>query len=67
VDFEKRRLGASLAEAVEPYLAGMATFADVARPHMFKALMELWTKLFPMVLPPDGSGGPRDYSVELER
>ncbi len=57
VDFEKQRLGESLAEAMEPYLADMARFADAARPPIFKALTELWTKLFPMVLPPDRSDG----------
>jgi hypothetical protein len=59
VDFEKHGCGASLAEEMEPSLADMATFSDAARPHIFKALTQLWTKLVPMTLPPyrgDGLG-----------
>jgi len=57
VDFEKRCLGETLAEAVEPHLACIAKFADTGRPHIVTALTELWTKVFPMVLPPDRSDG----------
>ena len=57
VDFEKRCLGESLSDAMKPYLAGMASFTDAGRPYIFKALKELWTKVFPMVLPPDRNNG----------
>ncbi len=57
VDFEKHQLGESLAEAVEPYLADMAHFADAGRPRIFRKLAELWVRVFPMVLPPDRSDG----------
>jgi predicted MPP superfamily phosphohydrolase len=57
VDFEKKRLGESLTEAVEPYLADMETFADAAQPYIFKDLTDLWAKVFPMVVPPDCSDG----------
>ena len=57
VDFEKHCLGESLREAMEPYLADMAKFADAGRPNISKALTELWTRVFPMVLPPDHSDG----------
>ena len=57
VDFEKGRLGQSLAEAMDPYLAQMAKFADAGRPHLLRALTELWNKVFPMVVPPNRSDG----------
>jgi Calcineurin-like phosphoesterase len=57
VDLEKGCLGESLAEAMEPYLSEMARFADAGRPHILKALTKLWSKIFPMVLPPSRSDG----------
>ncbi len=57
VDLEKRCIGKTLAEAIEPYLADMEGFADAARPRIFNALTELWARIFPMVLPPDRSDG----------
>jgi Calcineurin-like phosphoesterase len=57
VDLEKRCLGKTLAEAMEPHLAYIARFADTGRPHVATALTELWTKVFPMVLPPEPSDG----------
>jgi hypothetical protein len=53
VDFEKRCLGKTLAQTMEPHLACMAKFADSGRPYLMTALTELWTKVFPMVLPPE--------------
>ena len=35
----------------------MARFADVGRPWLSKRLTELWTSVFPMVLPPDSEDG----------
>jgi hypothetical protein len=35
----------------------MAAFADTGRPRASRALTELWTKVFPMVLPPDRDDG----------
>jgi 3',5'-cyclic AMP phosphodiesterase CpdA len=57
VDRARGRLGGSLSEALEPYLGEMAAFADTGRPRRSRALMELWTKVFPMVLPPDRDDG----------
>lgn len=57
VDLKKGCLGESLTEAMEPYLADMARFADAGRPHISKSLTELWNKVFPMILPPDRSDG----------
>ena len=57
VDFEKRCLGETLAEAMEIHLACITKFADTGRPRVLTALTELWTKVFPMVLPPDHGHG----------
>ena len=57
VDLKKGCLGESLTEAMEPYLADMARFADAGRPHISKSLTELWNKVFPMIRPPDRSDG----------
>jgi hypothetical protein len=57
VDFEKRCLGETLAEAMETHLACITKFADTGRPRVETALTELWTKVFPMVLPPDQGDG----------
>jgi predicted MPP superfamily phosphohydrolase len=57
VDFEKRCLGETLAEAMETHLACITKFADTGRPRVEPTLTELWTKVFPMVLPPDHGDG----------
>jgi 3',5'-cyclic AMP phosphodiesterase CpdA len=57
IDQAGRRLAGSLSEALQPYRAEMAGFADVGRPHLSKALNELWAAVFPMVLPPDRDDG----------
>jgi Calcineurin-like phosphoesterase len=57
VDRRNRCLGASLERTLQPQAAGMATFADTGRPWLFRALTELWSNVFPMVLPPDREDG----------
>jgi len=57
VDRTRGRLGATLASTLKPHLKEMATFADVGRPWLSKRLTELWTSVFPMVLPPDADDG----------
>jgi hypothetical protein len=57
IDRGNGRLGESLAQALLPYAARMATFADSGRPWLFRALTELWSNVFPMVLPPDRDDG----------
>jgi len=57
VDRKKGRLGESLAETMKPYGAEMSRFADAGRPRLSRAITELWTKIFPLVLPPDRSDG----------
>jgi hypothetical protein len=57
VDRARGHLGATLASTLEPHFKEMATFADIGRPWVSKRLAELWTSVFPMVLPPDADDG----------
>jgi len=57
VDLESGRLDASLEEALAPHIAEIKRFADVARPQFSNALSQVWTKAFPMVVPPDRADG----------
>jgi Calcineurin-like phosphoesterase len=57
VDRARGRLGASLAQTLAPHRDEMAKFADVGRPWFSNQLTELWTRVFPMVLPPDPDDG----------
>ena len=57
VDRVRGQLGATLASTLEPHFKQMATFADIGRPWVSKRLAELWTSVFPMVLPPDADDG----------
>jgi 3',5'-cyclic AMP phosphodiesterase CpdA len=57
VDRAGGRLGTTLASTLKPHLKEMARFADVGRPWLSKRLTELWTSVFPMVLPPDSDDG----------
>jgi hypothetical protein len=51
------RLGDSLAAVLAPYLSRMIMFADTGRPRLTKELLEVWSQVFPMVLPPDSEDG----------
>lgn len=51
------RLGESLTATLAPHLAEMVKFADTGRPYLTRELLELWTRVFPMVLPPDSEDG----------
>jgi hypothetical protein len=57
VDRRNGCLGDSLEQALQPYAVRMATFADSGRPWLFRALTEVWSNVFPMVLPPDRDDG----------
>jgi hypothetical protein len=50
-------LGESLTATLAPHLAEMVKFADTGRPYLTRELLELWTRVFPMVLPPDPEDG----------
>jgi hypothetical protein len=51
------RLAGSLSEALEPYRAAIAKFAEAGKPRLPRTLNELWAAAFPMVLPPDRDDG----------
>jgi hypothetical protein len=57
VDRERRRLGKTLAEVIEPHRKEIERFADSARPRFSTELADLWAKIFPMVVPPDKPEG----------
>ncbi len=57
MDYSKGVLGGCLAEALEPHLAEILKFADTGRPLVSKALADLWTKVFPLIVPPDSDTG----------
>lgn len=57
VDSKDGRLGGSLADALQPYAADMAAFADNGSARLSRSLARLWTTIFPMVLPPDPEDG----------
>lgn len=57
VDLEAGRLGATLEELLKPHVEDIKRFADVARPRFSTTLPELWTKSFPMVIPPETENG----------
>ncbi len=57
VDLGKKRLGKTVTDALRPRAAEIARFADSGSPRFSYAVEELWAKMFPMVLPPDGPDG----------
>ena len=57
VDLESGRLGVTLEKSLESHIADMQLFADEARPIFSSALGEVWTKSFPMVVPPGHEDG----------
>ena len=61
-----KRLDETLERALDPYVAGMATFADTGKPRGFYELDELWANAFPMVLPPERDDGIGIVLAELE-
>jgi Calcineurin-like phosphoesterase len=57
VDRARGRLGATLAATLAPHRAVIAAFADLGRPRLSQELAQLWTAIFPMVVPPDREDG----------
>ena len=57
VDQSGGRLGETLATTLTPHLDRMAAFADAGKPRLTRELSELWSRIFPMVLPPDRDDG----------
>jgi predicted MPP superfamily phosphohydrolase len=57
VDRQSRQLGDTLAQALAPHIAEAQHFADTGRPRVYRTLNDLWSNVFPMVLPPDRPDG----------
>ncbi len=57
IDPAAGRLGATLAETLEPHRASIETFADRGSLRLSVELANLWAAVFPMVLPPDAEDG----------
>lgn len=57
VDLNTGKLGETLAAFLKPHAGAMKRFADVARPLLSDALSVLWSKSFPMLLPPRSEDG----------
>jgi hypothetical protein len=50
-------LSGTLAEALKSHAGDMTAFADKGSARLSRSLAELWTTIFPMVLPPDTDDG----------
>jgi 3',5'-cyclic AMP phosphodiesterase CpdA len=57
IDHSGRCLAGTLSAALNPHRAEMARFADLGKPRLSRRLDELWSAVFPMVLPPDPDDG----------
>lgn len=57
LDRRGKRLDETLEGALNPYVAGIVKFSGTGRPRGFHELDELWSNVFPMVLPPERDDG----------
>jgi hypothetical protein len=57
IDRRNCRLGDTLAAALAPHAAAIAAFADQGSMRLSLPLADLWTAVFPMVLPPGSDDG----------
>jgi predicted MPP superfamily phosphohydrolase len=57
VDHGAGRLGATLADIVEPHRSKIVEFADTGRLLESMKLADLWARIFPLVLPPQTEDG----------
>ena len=57
IDHRGRCLAGTLSAALKPHRAEMARFADLGKPRLSGGLDELWSTVFPMVLPPKQDDG----------
>jgi 3',5'-cyclic AMP phosphodiesterase CpdA len=57
IDHSGRCLAGTLSAALKPHHAEMARFSDRGKPRLSRRLDELWSTVFPMVLPPDPDDG----------
>jgi predicted MPP superfamily phosphohydrolase len=57
IDHAGKRIGKTLANALEPRATMLSRFADAGRPYFSTEISDLWNDVFPMVLPPDREDG----------
>jgi predicted MPP superfamily phosphohydrolase len=57
VDRAKARVGETLSDALKPREVELATFAEEARPFFSTVVNDVWSNVFPMVVPPDRDDG----------
>jgi predicted MPP superfamily phosphohydrolase len=57
VDYTEGRIGATLSDALKPYRAQIAEFADTGRFFLSMRLAGLWAKIFPLLVPPEKDDG----------
>ena len=57
VERKPGRLGATLADTLQPHAGDIAAFADNGSARLSRSLAGLWAAVFPMVLPPDAADG----------
>ncbi|MBS7707607.1 metallophosphoesterase family protein [Chelatococcus asaccharovorans] len=57
VDWEGKRIGPSLTQALEPHRKTIAAFADAGSLRLSLGLGDIWDRAFPMVLPPTEEEG----------
>ena len=57
VNHQEKRIGATLADALQPHAAELSRFAEWGRPYLSTAASDVWDDVFPLVLPPDREHG----------
>ena len=57
VNHQEKRIGATLADALQPHAAELSRFAERGRPYLSTAASDVWDDVFPLVLPPDREHG----------
>ena len=57
VDRKQRRLGDTVEHVLMPHLGRATSFADSGRPRLHSELDDLWSGVFPMVVPPSHEEG----------
>jgi hypothetical protein len=57
VDLARKTLGPTLEDELAPHRAGIAAFADKGSLRLSRCIAQLWTRLFPLVRPPQTKDG----------
>jgi hypothetical protein len=57
IDRDRRVVGPTLAEMLGPHEPRIRRFANAGRPLVSRWWLDLWSRAFPMIVPPDGDDG----------